>query len=111
MISAPTTSAFVAHLAPERVRGRYMGALSLAWNASAIAGPQLGFRLFALDPRFVWFGSAALGLTAATITVLLGKTRHRDESAPRVVTGPEIASQEPPRSDRAPGRPAHRAIS
>jgi MFS family permease len=67
MISAPTTSAFMARLAPTHLRGRYMGALGLAWNCAAIAGPPVGFRLFALDPRFVWFGCAALGLIAATI--------------------------------------------
>jgi MFS family permease len=69
MISAPTTSAFVARLAPQRLRGRYMGILALAWNGAGIAGPHLGFRLFALDPSFVWFGCAALGLTAAAITL------------------------------------------
>ena len=59
MISAPMTSAFVARLSPERLRGRYMGFLSLAWNSSSIVGPQFGFRLFAHDPRYVWFGCAA----------------------------------------------------
>ncbi len=62
MISAPTTSAFVARLAPEHLRGRYMGILALAWNGAGILGPQFGFRLFAYDPRFVWFGCAAPGL-------------------------------------------------
>ena len=65
MISAPTTSAFIARHAPARLRGRYMGALALSWNGAAIAGPLLGFRLFAYDPRFVWFGCAVLGVTAA----------------------------------------------
>jgi MFS family permease len=111
MISAPTTSAFVAHLAPERVRGRYMGALALAWNASAIAGPQLGFRLFALDPRFVWFGSAVLGLTAATVTILLAKAGQRNDTPPPAVTGPDIDPIGFPPPDGPPGRPARKAIS
>jgi MFS family permease len=70
MISAPTTSAFVARIAPMRLRGRYMGILALAWNTASILGPQFGFRLFARDPRFVWFGSVVLGLTAAAITLV-----------------------------------------
>jgi MFS family permease len=73
MISAPTTSAFVSRLAPERLRGRYMGILALAWNCSGIVGPQFGFRLFARDPRWVWFGCAALGVAAAGITLWHGR--------------------------------------
>jgi MFS family permease len=75
MISAPTTSAFVARVAPMRLRGRYMGILALSWNSASILGPQFGFRLFAHDPRFVWFGSVALGLTAAAITLAFTKQR------------------------------------
>jgi MFS family permease len=90
MISAPTTSAFVARLAPERLRGRYMGVLMLAWHASAILGPQFGLRLFALDPRFVWFGCAALGLTAAATTLASGK------SAMLLAGKPECAKEPDP---------------
>ena len=65
MISAPTTGALVARLAPEQLRGRYMGALALAWNSAGIAGPLLGFRLFAFDPRALWTSCAVLGIVAA----------------------------------------------
>lgn len=65
MISAPMASAFVARLAPEHLRGRYMGALSLAWNCGSILGPQFGFRLFAIDPNALWVGCAALGVASA----------------------------------------------
>ena len=91
MISAPTTSAVVARLAPERLRGRYMGVLALAWNFSAILGPQFGLRLFALDPRFVWFGCAALGLTAAATTLAFGKSAMLLASKPASINEPEPA--------------------
>jgi len=65
MISAPTASGLVARLAPEALRGRYMGALGLAWNTAAIVGPLLGFRLFAFDPRALWAMCALLGMSAA----------------------------------------------
>ena len=65
MISAPTTSALVARLAPEDLRGRYMGALGLAWNSATILGPLIGFRLFAFDPRALWWTCGALGVGAA----------------------------------------------
>ena len=69
MISAPTTSAVVSRLAPERFRGRYMGVLSLAWNSAGICGPQFGFRLFVLNPNYLWFSCAALGFAATAVTL------------------------------------------
>ena len=75
MLSAPTTSAMIAHLAPVRLRGRYMGTLGLAWNGASVLGPQFGFRFYALDPRLLWFGCAALGLSAAAITLLSGRVK------------------------------------
>ncbi len=65
MISAPTASALVARLAPEALRGRYMGALGLAWNTAGIIGPLVGFRLFAFDPHALWIACGGLGLAAA----------------------------------------------
>jgi MFS family permease len=65
MISSPTASAYLARIAPEQMRGRYMGALALAWNAAGIFGPQLGFRLYAIDPLLLWLGYGLLGLVGA----------------------------------------------
>jgi MFS family permease len=89
MISSPTTSAVVAKIAPERLRGRYMGMLGLAWNGAGVLGPQFGFRLFGLDPRFVWFGCAVLGLAAATTTIRFGKSAMLLESTPTRVREPD----------------------
>lgn len=65
MINAPTTSAYVARIAPPALRGRYVGALGLSWNTAGIAGPLLGFRLFGYDPRALWLASLLLGCFAA----------------------------------------------
>ena len=73
MISAPTASAYIARLAPERMRGRYMGVLALAWNGAGIVGPQLGFRLFAIEPVLVWLGCGLLGLAAAGVILRDGR--------------------------------------
>jgi len=89
MISAPTTSAVVARIAPERLRGRYMGILALAWNGAGIFGPQFGFRLFELDPRFPWYGCAALGLAAAVTTLVFGKSTMLLEPPPATAKEPE----------------------
>ena len=74
MISAPMTSAQVARLAPERMRGRYMGALGLSWNAAGVVGPLIGFRLLAIDPLLVWLLCAFLGLAAAFTLWRFGRT-------------------------------------
>ena len=75
MISQPTASAYIARLAPERMRGRYMGVLGLAWNGAGILGPQLGFRLFAIDPMLVWLVCGLLGLLAAGVILRAGRVR------------------------------------
>jgi MFS family permease len=91
MISAPTTTALISRLAPERLRGRYMGMLAVSWNGATVAGPQFGFRLFALDPRLVWFGCAALGLVAATITLLSSRAQIADTTKTAPNAHPAIA--------------------
>jgi MFS family permease len=90
MVSSPMTSAFVARLAPERLRGRYMGILALAWNSAGILGPQFGFRLFAYDPRYVWFGCAALGLAAAAITLGFGRSESPSDNQPTPLKEPDV---------------------
>ena len=75
MISQPTASAHLSRLAPERMRGRYMGVFALAWNGAGILGPQLGFRLFAIEPMLVWFVCGLLGLAAAGVILRAGRLR------------------------------------
>ena len=74
MISSPTASASLARIAPEQMRGRYMGALALAWNAAGIVGPQLGFRLYAIDPLLLWLGFGLLGFVGAWAILRAGRT-------------------------------------
>ena len=84
MISAPMTSAQVALCAPERMRGRYLGALGLSWNGAAIVGPQLGFRLYAQDPLLVWLVCGLLGLAAAFTILRFGRTG--EDAVPALAT-------------------------
>lgn len=89
MISAPMSDAVISQLAPAQLRGRYMGVLALAWNSAGILGPQFGFRLFALDARYVWFGCVALSLLAAAATLGLGRTTTLLEDKPPRVAKPD----------------------
>ena len=57
--------ALVARLAPEAMRGRYVGAVGLAWGGSAVVGPFVGTRVYAAAPPVLWLGCAALGVVTA----------------------------------------------
>jgi len=89
MISQPTASAYIARLAPERMRGRYMGVLALAWNGAGIVGPQLGFRLFAIDPLLMWLSCGMLGLAAAVVILRAGRLREDKADALPIASGCE----------------------
>ena len=67
IISVPVSNAYVARLAPEPMRGRYLGTLALAWNSSAIFGPYLGSRLMKISPSCLWTACAILGLLSALV--------------------------------------------
>lgn len=68
MIGMPPASAFVAKLAPERFRGRYMGALSVAWSIGMLAGPPIGTLVFERNPAALWTACLLLGvISSATL--------------------------------------------
>lgn len=65
MVSSPVSSAYVAGLAPEELRGRYMGAWGLMWSLGLTLGPSFGTIVYGKNPQFVWIGCAVLGIVAA----------------------------------------------
>ncbi len=67
MISSPVSSAYVAHLAPSSMRGRYMGTLALTWSMASMIGPPAGVQLFRISPLLLWLTCGALGLLGAVI--------------------------------------------
>lgn len=72
MLSLPVTSSAIARIAPENMRGRYIGALGMAWSGAAVIGPQIGLRLYGLHPTMLWLGCGALGLIAAAVLLRFG---------------------------------------
>lgn len=70
MISSPTMSAYVAGLAPERYRGRYMGLWVLTWSVGLMLGPPIGTMLLAHDPAILWGSCGLLGAVAAGIMLI-----------------------------------------
>lgn len=76
MLTAPTSQSLVSEMAPERMRGRYMAAYGFSWVIPAAAGPTLaGLVMDYGDPRWVWYGTAAVGLGAAGMFLWLQRRR------------------------------------
>lgn len=67
MVAMPVSAAYIADLAPEHLRGRYMGTYVLTWALALSVGPGLGMKLFACAPGWYWLACAALGVLAAAI--------------------------------------------
>lgn len=67
MVTMPVTVAYIAGLAPESLRGRYMGSYAVTWSAALILAPQMGMRLFGLSPAALWLCCGALSVLAAAI--------------------------------------------
>ena len=82
IIGVPVSNAYIARIAPEPMRGRYLGALALAWNSAGIAGPLLGLKLYQAAPVGVWLACAVLGvLSAGTILYVGVKNETTGEAA------------------------------
>ncbi len=74
--------ALLAAIAPEALRGRYMGAAGLAWGVSGMLAPFVGARVYAASPAGLWLG--CLGLSVLTAVGLLAMAvRLRRRPTPR----------------------------
>jgi MFS family permease len=67
MISLPVSSAYVAGLAPEEMRGRYSGVMALTWSLAHIIGPIVGMLLYEWSPNGVWGFGLVLGIASFVI--------------------------------------------
>lgn len=63
LILMPTSSTYVANLAPATMRGRYMSIYGLTWNAAAAISPVMGgFLNDYVSPAATWYGGMIIGL-------------------------------------------------
>jgi MFS family permease len=65
MAASPLTAAYVAQIAPERYRGRYMGLLVTMWSVALCIGPPLGTWLFEHNAPMLWASCGVMGLLSA----------------------------------------------
>jgi MFS family permease len=68
MISLPVSSAYVASLAPDEMRGRYNGVMSMTWSSANIFGPITGLLLYEWSANGVWAFGLALGIAGWVMT-------------------------------------------
>ena len=83
MTFAPVAGAYVAGLAPRRMRGRYMGAWGFSNSLSLMLGPGLGMMVFARSPAALWIGCGALAALAAL--TIAANAQRRGQLIPVVV--------------------------
>jgi MFS family permease len=90
MAAAPTSSAYVAELAPMRLRGRYQGAYGMTFALSHVLAPALGTWLYAWSPDGIWLICGAVSAVSAALIVRLpgGPIRRPHVEPPDV--GPEV---------------------
>jgi MFS family permease len=74
LILVPTGTKYVADLAPEELRGRYMSIYWLTWGLSRSVAPIVGGTLHdAIAPQAIWWGGLAIGLTSTLALFLLSR--------------------------------------
>jgi MFS family permease len=93
IVAAPTGNAYVANLAPHRLRGRYQGAYGLTFSLGLVLAPALGTRLFAWSPAWLWVICGVLSLVAAALILPLPSRRVEPDIMPPP-TAPDLPGVE-----------------
>jgi len=82
MMTAPTSQAIAAELAPEDMRGRFMAVYGLSWSISSAIAPTLaGIIIDGGHANWVWYGAGILGLVAASAYAGLQRRLQRRQFA------------------------------
>ena len=81
MLESPTSQAYVSAIAPADLRGRYSGAVGLAWSLAFTIGPVLGTTALAHSAPAYWLGSLVLSLVSAALFLTLPAVQVTGEPA------------------------------
>jgi MFS family permease len=86
LIIVPTSSTYVANLAPADMRGRYMSIYGLTWSLSIGIGPLLGgFLSDRFGPPATWYGGLLIGLSSTGLFFLIEQTVYKKSKSMAVV--------------------------
>lgn len=93
MMSLPVAHGFVASLAPDDMRGRFMGVFGVSWSAATMIGPAAGLALFEFSPALLWLGCFGLGaLAAASVVGCCQRGTQGESAAAPAIALPEDAA-------------------
>jgi MFS family permease len=82
LIIVPTSSTYVANLAPPDMRGRYMSIYSLTWSLSIGIGPVLGgFLSDSYGSSATWYGGLVIGVISTTLFFVIERVFYKKEPA------------------------------
>jgi len=74
LILVPTGSKYVADIAPEDLRGRYMSVYWLTWGIARAVAPMVGGYLHdGINPQAIWWGGLLIGLISTLGLYLLSR--------------------------------------
>lgn len=65
MVALPVNSGYMAALAPDEMRGRYQGVISISWSVATMVGPAFGIALYQYSPPLLWVATLVMSLVAA----------------------------------------------
>ncbi|WP_035605149.1 MFS transporter [Haloferula sp. BvORR071] len=82
MIALPVNSGYMSALAPDEMRGRYQGVMSISWSTATMIGPSMGITLYEYSPPLLWSGIFVLCIVAAGLTLAGGSKRFRRTALP-----------------------------
>jgi len=91
MLAIPLSSVWIARIAPESMRGRYIGALATAWAVANVVGPQIGLQIYGAYPLLLWMSCGGLGLAAALALWRLGDSEPEGRREPAAAAVDTVA--------------------
>jgi MFS family permease len=78
MFFVPASTTFAANLAPDDMRGRYMGLYSIYWSLASGIGPLIGAWINdGIGPRWIWIGAAIFPLIASIGYALMDRKEKK----------------------------------
>ncbi len=81
MIAMPVNNGYMASLAPDEMRGRYQGVMSVTWSSATMFGPSLGLLLYHANPPLLWISVMGLSFVAASLALASQRGMLRGETA------------------------------
>ena len=77
LIAVPTSSTYVANLAPTEMRGRYMSLYGLTWSiGSGVGGLFGGFLSDTISPTATWYGAGMIGMVSVIAYMLMARREN-----------------------------------